>query len=668
MTAAVSSGPAGPSSADDGPPSPEELLAVDPATVIGQWADAGMLAAFRAENHAVWQRCRWLLHACRATADTTVRDPERHRAGKVAAATLGWSESLGTSRLEFSRQVLERLPALGEEMRCGRLEERKASMIVTTVADLDDEQARRVVDLIVGRVPALSYRDVQDLAERTAMAVDPGWSEARRKAAVARRRVTLRPSPSGAVDLCGLDLPADAADDAHERILALAAAVIARLRAAGHDAPVGPVRCQVMLRLLGPDAVGHDDLALIDLVTADFTDGPDDPDPESGPDAGPGPDDPGPDPGPGPGPDDPGPRPIGPTGSDAPGPTGDPHSGEPGPPRSPAGEPAPGSRVVAFRSRVAVRLGLRTALGLDERPGDIPGIGPVPCSVARRRVGERPDAIVRLLLYHPHGHLEHALTLRRPARRTPSGTDRRRRQVVELTATTAWLAGLTAAQLTAELVTRAREPDGTALIISDPAALLRRARRALADALARPAHEHPAVSAADADRRHPGPALAHWVTARDQRCHAPGCSADAESCDLDHTRPWEDDGRSVAPNLGPLCEADHLLKHDPASQWTVEQTAPGEFTWTAPTGTRHVVGPLRYDELPEPVPPAVGGYSLPSEELLALRPERDTDLVPRRDRHGRITAAAHDTAAHLAGRRRARKGEPPSRYDGDPDF
>src|ERR1700710_2294232 len=100
---------------------PEVLdLEVDPDSVPGETAHAGLLAAFHAENHAVWQRCRWLLSACRARAGTTrppppPRPPTAARsAPQPAAAALAWSGAMAAARYDFAYQVLERLPMIGE--------------------------------------------------------------------------------------------------------------------------------------------------------------------------------------------------------------------------------------------------------------------------------------------------------------------------------------------------------------------------------------------------------------------------------------------------------------------------------------------------------------------------------------------------------------------------
>jgi hypothetical protein len=106
-------------------------------------------------------------------------------------------------------------------------------------------------------------------------------------------------------------------------------------------------------------------------------------------------------------------------------------------------------------------------------------------------------------------------------------------------------------------------------------------------------------------RYRPTAALAEHVRARDRTCVRPGCSAPAESCDLDHTVGFHpppgadpaEGGRTSADNLGPLCRRDHRLKTD--SGFALRQVAPGRFEWITPTGQRYLVEP-GLD--PDPVP------------------------------------------------------------------
>ncbi len=294
---------------------------------------------------------------------------------------------------------------------------------------------------------------------------------------------------------------------------------------------------------------------------------------------------------------------------------------------------------------VVVRLPLTTLLGIDDRPGELPGLGPVPGHVAAAIVGRRLGARHKVLLHDPAGALEYLLDLGPPPAAT---TNRRRRQIIEITAETGLLDGL--------------DPAG---FDPDRAALLRRAQSALEAQLAHP-ENHPAISDADRDRRFPGPALAAWVRARDQHCPFRACTRRAHDNDLDHTLAWTEHGRSIASNLSPPCRAHHTRKH---RDWRLRQPRPGHFVIIDPTGTEHHTRSRVVDPLPDPCPPTEEEPErLPLEALLPLPTEPVNPWRPRRTPGGRITPQAREAAAHLAERARRLRGDPPSRYDGDPDF
>ena len=75
-------------------------------------------------------------------------------------------------------------------------------------------------------------------------------------------------------------------------------------------------------------------------------------------------------------------------------------------------EPGP----VAARAGIEIRVGLATLLGRDQRPGEIPGLGPVTADVARTAVAaQRRGAEWRYAVVDEHGYLELAgVTRRRP--------------------------------------------------------------------------------------------------------------------------------------------------------------------------------------------------------------------------------------------------------------
>jgi hypothetical protein len=87
----------------------------------------------------------------------------------------------------------------------------------------------------------------------------------------------------------------------------------------------------------------------------------------------------------------------------------------------------------------------------------------------------------------------------------------------------------------------------------------------------------------------PPPRLKEYIAARDLTCRYPICRQPAWRGDLDHTIPFDDGGLTCRCNLGGVCRTHHILKHHP--DWKLEQTAPGIFTWTTPSGRTFTVTP-----------------------------------------------------------------------------
>src|SRR5271156_6316086 len=78
--------------------------------------------------------------------------------------------------------------------------------------------------------------------------------------------------------------------------------------------------------------------------------------------------------------------------------------------------------------------------------------------------------------------------------------------------------------------------------------------------LARSAKLRPLIHPADAPPEAgytPSQALADFVRCRDLTCRFPGCDKPAACCDLDHTLPYQDGGRTHASSLKCLCRQHH---------------------------------------------------------------------------------------------------------------
>jgi hypothetical protein len=82
------------------------------------------------------------------------------------------------------------------------------------------------------------------------------------------------------------------------------------------------------------------------------------------------------------------------------------------------------------------------------------------------------------------------------------------------------------------------------------------------------------------------------VIARDVTCRFKTCRQPAWHADLDHTIPYDQDGRTCRCNLGGRCRKHHILKQHP--RWKLEQRRAGEFVWTTPAGRTYSVGPDSY--------------------------------------------------------------------------
>ena len=98
----------------------------------------------------------------------------------------------------------------------------------------------------------------------------------------------------------------------------------------------------------------------------------------------------------------------------------------------------------------------------------------------------------------------------------------------------------------------------------------------------------------DHDRATPryelSPRLRHLIEIRDRTCAFPGCRRPAARCDMDHTVPYDQGGKTCECNISPLCRTHHRVKQ--AEGWRLEQPAPGVLQWTTPSGRKYVTGPL----------------------------------------------------------------------------
>jgi Domain of unknown function (DUF222) len=248
-----------------------------------------------------------------------------------------------------------------------------------------------------------------------------------------------------------------------------------------------------------------------------------------------------------------------------------------------------------------------TLAGLSNAPGTLGRIGPITATQARHlatAAATDPAAQWRIIITNPAGQ---AITVTRIPRRTQGTRVGQARAGPGPPGPAApplstGLTGRITLTITTDTIrqhtTQPRPPSGPSPA-ADPSpaagiadAALRAAARALDRAQAQAAADTAAGGCAhtsQSDGYRPPPRLRERITARDLTCRYPACRQPAWRADLDHTVPWDQGGRTCACNLGGACRRHHQLKQHP--RWKLEQTRPGEFTWTTPAGRTYTVSP-----------------------------------------------------------------------------
>jgi hypothetical protein len=212
---------------------------------------------------------------------------------------------------------------------------------------------------------------------------------------------------------------------------------------------------------------------------------------------------------------------------------------------------------------------LPTLVGLADRPGEIPGIGPVDPWLARdlaAAAATNPATTWCVTVTDRQGHaVGHGCARpesRRHRKRAGPGT---------------------------------RDGPGFAFAATaEPGIWRLRVPGAGPDLLVR----LDPIGAQECDHRYqakghdPGVRLRHLTQVRHGTCTGPWCRRPAAQCDFEHNTPYETGGRTCLCNGGPKCRRDHRLKQDP--RWTVDQLPDGTFRWTTPTGRQYTTEPTRY--------------------------------------------------------------------------
>ncbi len=464
-----------------------------------------------------------------------------------AEVSYALAEYRGTAQdlLGRAHDLEVRLPGTRAAFRAGVLRQSKVEIICRATALLDADEARAAEEMVLGRAGQLTPAGLRSAITRAVMQVAPGKARRRREDAARKARVERRPEYSGNAALAGRELPPAQVLAADQRITWRAR----QLKQAGAEGTMDQLRAQAYLDLLlGTDSRPAPPAE--DATDSHSTTGSD-------------------------------------SGGNGPRGPGDDGSGPPHP-AGPCTPPGTGLIPAGFIGRVNLTVPLATLLGLADRPGEIPGLGPLDPWLARdlaRAAAANRKTTWCLTVTDQDGHaIGHGCARpepRKPSARRgkpgpPEGHDppgRTGGNGPGFAFTAAGQHGPPGGYGAWRLATGIPGRPGLLLAL-DPIAI------GTCD------HRYEAAG------HDPGAKLRHLAEIRHATCTGPMCRRPAHQCDFEHNIPYEAGGRSCMCNGGPKCRFEHRLKQDP--RWKVEQLTPATFRWTTPSGRQYTTEPTRY--------------------------------------------------------------------------
>lgn len=463
-------------------------------------------------------------------------------AASELAGVLAESRSDAAGMLGLAHDLAVRLPATRAALRDGTITLEKAEIIAHATAVLDEDETRKAEAMVLGRAGQLTPEGLRSAIARAVIAVNPEKAKNRRERGARQARVERWAEPSGNAALVGRELPPASVLAADQKVSAWAR----ELRKAGLEGCMDALRAQAYLDLLlgtdsrplgagGPDGPGQGGLG--------------DPAPS------------------GPGTDGGG------TGPGAPAPVG----------------PVPGTLPAGFAGRVNLTVPLATLLGLAERPGELPGLGPIDPALARdlaRAAARNPRTTWCVTVTDSRGHaIGHGCA-------KPAPRDTRKHHGIRQDPPPPGgpaPPGFALTTIISDHGLPGADGDGgygtwrlTAGTPGQPHLII---------ALA-PLATHPCDHRFQARGHAPGVMLRHLTQIRYATCTGPGCRRPSARADFEHNVPYEAGGPTCLCNGNPKCRFDHRMKQDP--RWKVDQRPDGTLVWTAPSGRRWTAEPTRH--------------------------------------------------------------------------
>ena len=175
-------------------------------------------------------------------------DPEiaHDSAAAEIGAALRLTRRAADIDLALAIDLNERLPEVWEALASGRIDLRRARVIVDQTSHLSVEAAREVAGRILEAANRLTTGQLGALIRKVCVQADPDDAATRYRETVEERRLKTEPTVNGTAHLFGLDLPPDRVQAAARRINDLAQS----LKTADETRTLDQIRADVFLDLL----------------------------------------------------------------------------------------------------------------------------------------------------------------------------------------------------------------------------------------------------------------------------------------------------------------------------------------------------------------------------------------------------------------------------------
>lgn len=231
----------------------------------GALTDHGLVEMMRAAQRLVsWSMARQLAAMAELDRRRTAQAHERGSSTQVAAemmvcevaAALTVSDAIAAIRAAVAWKLDGPLAATRHALEQGRIDFDKARAICDAVTGLRPQITALVERGALEQAERLTLAQLRPLLRTLVAHADPHEAAERKTKAVAGRRLELRPTGEGTMDLSGRDLPEHQAHAAYNRINAIATA----RKTDGDTRPIDQIRADVftdLLRTTHPSPTDH---------------------------------------------------------------------------------------------------------------------------------------------------------------------------------------------------------------------------------------------------------------------------------------------------------------------------------------------------------------------------------------------------------------------------